>query len=173
MIAAVFGTAYNRWCTARRFQRREDRSNVCQLGCCLAAEDSLEHYSRCRVFRDCHWEELGIDAEWMLPEWLGVVESTRPERMVVLWAVGAYAAYVTTNMARHTGGLKEEDAKSAFRQAVTEAVAGAPKAAAVVHEVYKHRIEGRSRSAPYPERPERAARRRRASPTSTTILPRS
>ncbi len=46
VCAAVFGTAWNRWCTRRRFQQRASSSNICKFGCSLRFEDSLEHYSR-------------------------------------------------------------------------------------------------------------------------------
>ena len=44
--AAILSTAWNRWCTSRRFQNATERN--CLLGC-VGAEDSIEHYSRCAV----------------------------------------------------------------------------------------------------------------------------
>ena len=43
VCAAVFGTAWNRWVTARRFQNRNVRVNVCVLGCGADTNDSIEH----------------------------------------------------------------------------------------------------------------------------------
>ena len=49
IAAACFSTIWNRWVTARRFQRRGLPCNRCVLGCPGHAEDSIEHYSRCAV----------------------------------------------------------------------------------------------------------------------------
>ncbi len=87
----------------------------------------MELYSRCRDVREGHKEELGVEAEWMLPELLGTSVGGRPQKTAVLWAVGAYATYPTTNGARHAGGFTAEAARAAFRQAVTDAAAEAQK----------------------------------------------
>ncbi len=79
VCAAVFGTSWNRWCTAHRYQQRSSSSNICKFGCSLSAEDSLEHYRRCRVVRECHRTEFGLCSEWPLPEWIGTQASSRPE----------------------------------------------------------------------------------------------
>ena len=60
VVAAVFGTGWNRWCTARRFQQRASVRNVCRLGCGGAAEDSVEHYSRCAAVRRFHGASLRL-----------------------------------------------------------------------------------------------------------------
>ena len=41
--AAVLNTAWNRWTTERRFQRRDEATCRCVFGCPPEAEDSLEH----------------------------------------------------------------------------------------------------------------------------------
>ncbi|CAK0837112.1 unnamed protein product, partial [Prorocentrum cordatum] len=48
VVAAVFSTGWNRWCTARRFKNTMGIHNFCQLGCGGQAQDSVEHYSRGR-----------------------------------------------------------------------------------------------------------------------------
>jgi hypothetical protein len=69
VAAAVWGLAWNRWCTARRFQK-QDR---CLLGCedCC---DSAEHYVGCRVARKVGWRALrlpeGNDYEQRKKLWL-------------------------------------------------------------------------------------------------------
>ena len=72
VIAAVFSTAWNRWCTERRFQRRNGPHNRCVLGCGGDAEDSIEHYSRCFAIRRFHQGFLRIADDWLLPVWLGI-----------------------------------------------------------------------------------------------------
>ena len=56
--AAVLSTAWNRWCTDRRFQRPHQR------GCCLGCggtEDSIEHYSRCHLVHTFAGKFLCLD----------------------------------------------------------------------------------------------------------------
>ena len=49
--SACFSTIWNRWCTPRRFQKRDSGDNRCLLGCGGCAEDSIGHYARCRAVR--------------------------------------------------------------------------------------------------------------------------
>ncbi len=70
----------------------------------------------------------------MLLEWLGTSVGGRPQKTVVLWAVGGYATYRTTNAARHVGGFTAEAARAAFRQAVADAAAGAQKVSQLLWE---------------------------------------
>jgi hypothetical protein len=123
-----------------------DCSNLCQLGCSPAAEDSLEHYSRCRVVRECHRAELGIEADWLLPVWIGADAGARPEWAAMLAAVGAYATYRATNSAWHAGGFAENAAKAAFRQAIMEAAADAPRVGQVLAGVHAGRTTGGKRA---------------------------
>ena len=55
VAAAVWGLAWNRWCTARRFQKK-DR---CMLGC-GRGEDSAEHYMGCSIARKVGWAVLKL-----------------------------------------------------------------------------------------------------------------
>ena len=98
--------------------------NVCQLGCGGSAEDSIEHYARCKVLRKAHELTLGLHEEYLLPLWLGVDQRQSEDGMLAVGALGAYAAYRTTNAARAQGGLSQEEAKRAFRQAAFEGMAG-------------------------------------------------
>ena len=149
VTAAVFGTAWNRWCTERRFQRRSSPCNFCKLGCGGAAEDSIEHYSRCKVLKECHATEFGIKSSWLFPQWIGVHDDCKSDGGLVCGAVGAYASYRTTNAARHAGGMSAEAAKRAFHQAITEAVAGAPRTAKLL----RVRAQERAGDAAQPKRP--------------------
>ena len=122
--AAVFSTAWNRWCTERRFQRRGGMGNVCRLGCGGRAEDSIEHYARCRTVRRFHASSLRIVDDWLLPRWLGTHDAQVSDDQLLLGALGAYAAYRTTNAARAEGALSEQEAFRALQQSLREAVGG-------------------------------------------------
>jgi hypothetical protein len=146
VAAAVFGTDWNRWCTFRRFQQRNNPLNTCKVGCGGEAEDSIEHYSRCKILRKLHKDELGLEADWLLPLWLGLGGRNGEEKMNsnlqhFSGALGAYAAYRTTNLARHSQGLTAAGAAQAFRQALLEGTAGHATATKMLHQL-------RSRSRP-------------------------
>ena len=130
VVAAVFGTAWNRWCTARRFQKRNSQLNMCKLGCGGNAEDSIEHYSRCRVLRSAHDTELGIRTSWLLPFWLGVQDGCLQDVWLARGALGAYSALRVTNAARQAGGWHPDTTRRAFQQAMLEGAAGHKKLAA-------------------------------------------
>ena len=61
--AAVLSTIFNRWTTARRFQQRGSSRNVCVFRCSPTAEDSLEHYARCRCVRELASRHLRLDPD--------------------------------------------------------------------------------------------------------------
>ena len=122
VIAAVFGTAWNRWVTARRFQNRGAQGNLCVLGCGAGTNDSIEHYSRCRVLRHCHSEHLGVTAEWLLPIWLGCADQLSDEQRAK-GALGVYVSYRLTNLGRNTPGFSRQEARDGFRNLVAELAA--------------------------------------------------
>ena len=106
VVAAVFSTIWNRWTTARRFQKRSSPENRCVLGCGGNAEDSLEHYGRCQVLLNFARRNLNLrfDTGDTLPYWMLVTADERindssPDVQVRI-AVLVYAAYRTTNTAR-------------------------------------------------------------------------
>ena len=134
--AAVFSTGWNRWCTARRHQRRHHAVNRCLLGCGGMAEDSVEHYSRCAAVRTFHDSTLRIREDWLLPGWLGTQATAIDPVTRTLWAVGAYAVYRTTNAARQRGHLSHGQAVAALKQAAKEGVLGHTKACLALDSVW-------------------------------------
>jgi hypothetical protein len=123
VCAACLGTLWNRWTTARRFQRRGALHNRCLLGCGTSAEDSIEHYLRCpsamavatRTLRmnEITWEMMLLSARGMGEDsLLGVSLLT-------------YAIYNATNLYRHRGGpIGKEVAIEAMNQLCMNAVQG-------------------------------------------------
>ncbi|CAK0811150.1 unnamed protein product [Prorocentrum cordatum] len=124
VVAAVFSAAWNRWCTERRFQRRANATKLCRFGCGGAAEDSIEHYDRCCTVRHFHRTSLRLEAEWLLPHWLGARDFQLQENTLVLGALGAYAVYRASNVARAHSGMPAEAALRVLQQALREAAAG-------------------------------------------------
>ncbi len=66
-----------------------------------AAEDSIEHYSRCRVLRRLRREERGLEDGWLLPHWIAAHSSSMSPVQHFQYALGAYASYRVTNLDRH------------------------------------------------------------------------
>ncbi|CAK0837603.1 unnamed protein product, partial [Prorocentrum cordatum] len=87
-------------------------------------EDSVEHYSRCRVVRRAHATMLNLTGEWFLPWWLGVHKDQSNDQLLALGTIGAYAACRVTNTARHQGGFTASDGERALQQSIREAVGG-------------------------------------------------
>ena len=99
IMAALLSSAWNRWTTARRFQRRHEAANVCMLSCAADAEDSIEHYWQCPVLQRVARSYLKI-APPSLGQFLGVDTFPSLEDQA-LSAVLTYAAYVATNQRRN------------------------------------------------------------------------
>ncbi len=72
VAAPVFSTAWDRRRTFGRFQQHGNPIDTCKVGCGGDAEDSIEHHSRCRILRKMSRDELGLEADWRLPHWLGL-----------------------------------------------------------------------------------------------------
>ena len=104
VAAAVWSMAWNRWCTARRFQRK----GRCVLGC-SNCEDSIEHYIGCKHVRAIGWKmlrlEQGEEYEDRKKGLLAADCRGRDERVCL--ALLAYATQQTTNAARQEGSCEE------------------------------------------------------------------
>ena len=119
--AAVFGSLWNRWATARRCQRTNSR---CLLGCTWG-EDSLEHYSKCPTVHQFAKKRLHLKCRFApaAAYWFFIApndaETTRHQwwdRMALL----QYAVLRTTNAARISGSIQGEEAERALWQAALE-----------------------------------------------------
>ena len=73
-----------------------------------------------------------VNPEGMAATLLGGHEGSNPGVCPIRAAVGAYATYRVTNMARSLGGISAEATRRAFRLAVTDATAGHGKTMATM-----------------------------------------
>ena len=107
--AAVWGLGWNRWCTARRFQR----NGPCLLGC-LDNCDSAEHYVGCKVARQAGWKMLKLpsdnDYEQRKVLWLGATDKTCDEEKTC-WHLLVYSVFMITNRRR-----KSQDTRGALEE---------------------------------------------------------
>ena len=106
--SACFSTTWNRWCTPRRFQNRSSKLNVFLLGFGGLAEDSIEHYSRCRAVRAvassflCLGRTLTVDIDHFMLS--SEVFRDSPDVLICV-AVLIYATYTSTNHLRFRGAV--------------------------------------------------------------------
>ena len=124
--SAVFSTLWNRWCSPRRFQRRECKENICLLGCGGHAEDSIEHYSFCKAVRAVACTMLRLDQHFIVGKQHFLMADARlkdPEILTCM-ALLIYAAYNVTNMARQEGPMNAQDAIEALKQSCRNGVRG-------------------------------------------------
>ena len=124
--AAMWNTAWNRWVTERRLQRRGSVNDVCVFGCPPAAEDNLEHYSRCRVLRAAHQRHLRLQPPHggtLLQGWLLGADSGEAASCT-RWALGAYASYRCYCSLKLGGGIRTEEVDPMFGQYLREGASG-------------------------------------------------
>jgi hypothetical protein len=107
------------------------------LGCGGRAEDSVEHYARCRIIRGfaAKFMNFRISEEAGLQEFMvasmDVRWSTGDEDLTRL-AVLIYSAYRATNTARRLGGVQADVAEPMLAQTAKEAVQGHLKNATIL-----------------------------------------
>jgi hypothetical protein len=97
VAAATWSLAWNRWCTARRFQK----TATCVLGC-GSGEDSAEHYIGCRVGRIAGHNFLrlhDVDYPTRKSSMLGALRFQNDGEQA-RWAILVYGIYRATNRAR-------------------------------------------------------------------------
>jgi hypothetical protein len=123
VCAAVLSTMWNRWPTARRYQK----DGRCVLLCSSTAQDSIEHYACCPVIRDAARRHLNLHlrgwpyalTDLMLASGPPTARHpTEDERIRV--AILNYAAYLTTNSARHCPPQDAAEAAAMLQQAIAE-----------------------------------------------------
>ena len=118
VAAAVWSLAWNRWCTARRFQK----CGQCLLGC-DDWPDSAEHYMGCKVARKVGWNLLKLPSDSSYEdrklEWLAATEASSPETKTAYYLL-VYSVFMTTNRRRACGekGGEEEELKQWVRRGV-------------------------------------------------------
>jgi len=130
--AACFSAIWNRWTTARRFQKRHLHCNTCVLGCSTGAEDSIEHYACCSAVREvgCKYLRLWRDT---CPETFMLADPRmEDEGDLICVAILVYATYMATNHFRRQGGTDLETATDALEQFCRNGVKGHPSSQRVI-----------------------------------------
>ena len=133
--AACFGTIWNRWTTAARFQN----DGICLLCQQIRTEDKIEHYSRCPVTKDFGRKFLRLNRDHDLN--LHTFTLTNPridttERLTST-ALLIYAVYNLTNTLRKDGEkLTRQEAYNALTQHAREAVRGHPRSARILRQLW-------------------------------------
>ena len=120
--SAVFSTLWNRWTTARRYQVRDKRCLLCDAG---HSEDSIEHYSCCRIVREILARFLHMDQARFAS--LHTFVLTHPDinskESLVKIALLIYGVYRTTNAVR-AHRVAGTNYFEAIKQAIKEGARG-------------------------------------------------
>ena len=129
VVTAALSSLWNRWCTARRFQRRGPC--VLQCGC---GDDSIEHYAFCGVVRRFSWSFLRLQWAPMdsLAHLLLLGSAQSDPTTLVLSAVRTYAVWRVTESARRSPPTPTSSLQRMLEQAAREAVRGHDRSAALV-----------------------------------------
>ena len=131
--AATFSAIWNRWTTARRFQRK----GRCLFGCQQPAQDSLEHYSTCAVIRtaaNTHLRLTWNTGSFALADFLLAQPETSTNLVrLAKQAILLYAVYTVSNTIRHGTQIGHDQGPYMLQQAFWEAVTGHAKAIQALH----------------------------------------
>ena len=138
VAAAVFSTLWNRWCTARRYQKRNTDRNVCLLGCGGFAEDSIEHYARCKISNEFarRFLRIQVSMEHNLNTWLLNEQKLDDDRALTLVSLWIYSCYMTTNRYRHDGQTDARTAVDAMYQACLQGTENHKASATILHNIW-------------------------------------
>jgi len=95
VLATIFRTWWNGWCTARRFQK----IGKCVFGCSPRADDSIEHYMWC-PFTTQMASRLGISVGRYGPEFFLCLARGMTEREVTTMSVIVYSVFRASSLYR-------------------------------------------------------------------------
>ena len=125
--AASMRALWNAWPTRRRLQGRGGLPG-CVFDCIPGAQDSIEHYSTCRVLSALATQELGLVRPATLPrrlaDFLGLVDVPAGEDGATRRAIRIAATYRIHCLACNGRLAMGRPAREAFRQACREVVRG-------------------------------------------------
>jgi exonuclease III len=138
VAAATWSLAWNRWCTARRFQK----TATCVLGC-GNGDDSAEHYFGCRVGRVAGHKHLrlhDVDYPTRKASMLGARKFQNEEEQA-RWAILVYGIFMATNRARGSPlePRCDSDAVEEVSQFMRRATEGHTKSQALVGRLWSTR----------------------------------
>ena len=144
VCAAAFSTQWNRWCTHRRFQRRNQPSNRCLLGCGPHGEDSIEHYFACPITRDALRRKLNLpDGLFANLHTAALCNANiRDTDCLATVALLNYALYTTTNQLRSQPTLAADIARDMLVQNLREGAKRHTHATAVLDNRWNRQRHG-------------------------------
>ena len=120
MVASVWRTVWNGWCTKAR---TEQKFANCVLGCGGEAADRIEHYALCKYVRWLSEAAFGMSAAPSLARFLLLQHGMDQSEMVKM-AVIVHAMYTVTNAYRKKVSHCESEIKDALSQVVKDVCGG-------------------------------------------------
>ena len=137
---------WNKWPTARRFQRE----GTCCLNCSPQALDSIEHYACCPIIRSVALSSLRLELQpppHAITNFLLITPPpspdpmTTPARRCLRMALLVTAVYNTINAARHKPPRTSQEVTDMLDQSLREAVRNHPAARAELQSVWNPQID--------------------------------
>ena len=131
--SSPIATMWNKWPTARRFQRE----GSCCLRCSPQAQDSIEHYACCPIIRSVASSSLRLELQpppHAITDFLLITPPPSPDptvtppRRCLRMALLVTAAYNTTNAARHKPPRAVQETMDMMCQSLREAARNHPSA---------------------------------------------
>ena len=134
VCSAVWRCIFNSWCTKRRFQQRSSATNTCCLGCGGAAEDSIEHYSRCQIVKDILYTKFRIDLHPRrgLATFCMAAPEQHSDDVLALTTLVVYGVYQATNFYRHNDTRNPTAGKNSVIQHIIQDCQGHDQLAKLV-----------------------------------------
>jgi len=120
VLATLFRSVWNGWCTARRFQQK----GCCRLGCSPTSDDSIEHYSHCRFAYHLVVDHFKLDPRRVSLGALLCAASDMTDKELTVMAVVGYALFRATSHFRFSQAPCAAQVEDALEQWCKVAVEG-------------------------------------------------
>ena len=159
VLAAVWRSMWNGWCTRRRFQQ----DGLCLFGCSSTARDCIEHYAFCPRYTRFRQATLHLPKIESLDHFLLLQHPNWSDNRLILESIGIFALYTVFNMAR----------VATDRASWTEAVYVEAMERSAYHAVQNHKSSAAALSLVGRPFGEQAAGQQRRRATSAPARPRS
>ena len=120
VLACVFRTIWNGWCTAARFQREAQ----CVMNFPETALDKIEHYAHCKFTRWLAYHMFGCSAHKINLASFLLMSRRMPRGDLVRMSTMVFSVYTVTNKYRSACRTTENEVKDALEEAAKQVLCG-------------------------------------------------
>ena len=114
VLAALWRTAWNGWCTAARFQR----DAPCVFRCSAGARARIEHYACCPFTRWVAYKQWGIANEQVQLSRILLVADGMPTEQCIRYAILAFTIYKVTNAYRRVPPIDDNQVRDSLEDVI-------------------------------------------------------